>query len=87
VCKVVLVASNGLVEGLAVRIAAEVEALAPAVLVQIGRQVVVVSCEGGIFVSSLLEGISICISCWSTASRVPCVSPRSRLQPPCCPSA
>jgi hypothetical protein len=60
VCEVVLVASNGLVEGLAVCITAEVEALAPAVLVQISRQVVVVSCEGRIFISALLKGISIC---------------------------
>lgn len=53
-CEVVLVASNGLVEGLAVGIATKVEALAPTVLVQVSCQVVVVPCEGGIFVSSLL---------------------------------
>jgi hypothetical protein len=53
-CEVVLVASNGLVEGLAIGIATEVEALAPTVLVQVSCEVVVVPCEGGIFVSSLL---------------------------------
>jgi hypothetical protein len=37
----VLVASNGLVEGLTRRIAAEVEALSPAVLVEVRRKVVV----------------------------------------------
>lgn len=37
----VLMARNGLVEGLAGRIPAEVEALAPAVLVQVGREIVV----------------------------------------------
>jgi hypothetical protein len=60
VCKVVLVASNGLVEGLAIGIAAEVEALAPTVLIQVGREVVVVPCESGIFVSSFLVLVSIC---------------------------
>lgn len=39
--KVVFVARNGLVEGLADRVPAEVEALAPAILVQIRREVVV----------------------------------------------
>ncbi len=37
----VLMTSNGLVEGLAWRIPAEVEALAPTILVQIGRKVVI----------------------------------------------
>jgi hypothetical protein len=37
----VLVASNGLVKALTGRVAAKVEALAPAILVQIGRKVVV----------------------------------------------
>jgi hypothetical protein len=37
----VLVAGDGLVEGLAVGEAAEVEALAPAILVQIGGEVIV----------------------------------------------
>jgi hypothetical protein len=58
--EVVLVAGDGLVKRLAVSIAAEVEALAPAVLVQISCEVVVVSCEGGVFVSALLEGVNIC---------------------------
>ena len=53
--EVVLVAGNGAVEGLAVRITAEVERLSPAVLVQVGRQVVVVPGEGGILVSSFLR--------------------------------
>jgi len=39
--KVVLVASDGLIEGLARGVAAEVEALAPAILVQVGGEVVV----------------------------------------------
>jgi hypothetical protein len=52
--QVVLVAGNGLVEGLAVRIAGKVEGLAPAVLVQVGGQVVIVPGEGGIFISSFL---------------------------------
>lgn len=39
--QVVLVARNGLVERLADRVAAEVEALAPAILVEVGREVVV----------------------------------------------
>lgn len=39
--QVVLVAGNGLVERLSVRVAAEVEGLAPAVLVKVGREIVV----------------------------------------------
>lgn len=39
--KVVLVAGNGLIERLAGREAAEVERLAPAIFVQVGRQVIV----------------------------------------------
>jgi hypothetical protein len=53
-CEVVLVASNGLVERLSVGIATEVKALAPAILVQVSREVVVVPCKGGIFISALL---------------------------------
>ena len=53
--KVVLVASNGLVERLAIGVAGEVERLSPAVLVQVGCEVVVVPCEGGVFVSSFLS--------------------------------
>lgn len=48
VSQVVLVAGNGLVEGLALGETAEVEGLAPAVLVQVGGQVVVVSGEGSV---------------------------------------
>jgi hypothetical protein len=47
-------AGNGLVERLAIRIAAEMEGLAPTVLVEVGRKVVVVSCQGSVFVSSFL---------------------------------
>jgi hypothetical protein len=39
--QIVLVTSNGLVEGLAIGEAAEVEALSPAILVQISGEVVV----------------------------------------------
>lgn len=56
--QIVLVAGNGLVEALAEGITAEVEALAPSVLVQIGCKVVVVSCEGCVFVSSFLGVVS-----------------------------
>lgn len=52
--EVVLVAGNGLVEGLAVGEATEVEGLAPAVLVQIGRKVVVVLRKGGVLGGSCL---------------------------------
>jgi hypothetical protein len=52
--KVVLVAGNGLVERLAICVAGKVERLSPAVLVQVGREVVVMSCEGSVFVSSFL---------------------------------
>jgi hypothetical protein len=58
VCKVVLVARNGLVEGLAECIATEVETLTPAVLVEVGCEVVVVPCKSRIFVSSCLVYIS-----------------------------
>ena len=57
VSQVVLVASNGLVERLAIGETAEVEALAPAVLIEIGSKVVVVSGQGGVFSSSGLERI------------------------------
>ena len=43
--EVVLMASNGLVEGFAVGEAAEVEGLAPAILVEVGCQVVVAKLE------------------------------------------
>jgi hypothetical protein len=46
--EVVLVAGNGLVEGLAVGEAAEVERLAPAVLVQVGGEVVVLPGQGSV---------------------------------------
>jgi len=71
------VAGNGLVEGLAVGIAAEVEALAPAVLVQVGCKVVVVSCEGCVLVSSLLVLVSICSTAESATHRIPFASPLS----------
>ena len=47
VCEVVLVSGNGLEEGLAIREATKVEGLAPAILVKIGREVVVArsSCQ------------------------------------------
>lgn len=54
VCQVVLVTGNGLVKGLAGGEAAEVEGLAPAVLVQIGGQVVVVPRQSGILGCSCL---------------------------------
>lgn len=57
--QIVLVAGNGLVKALAVGITAEVEALAPTVLVQVGGQVVVVPGEGGVFVSSFLVRVSM----------------------------
>lgn len=50
--QVVLMAGNGLVKRLSVGEAAEVEALAPAVLVQVGREVVVVAGEGGVLVAA-----------------------------------
>lgn len=53
--EVVLVAGNGLVEGLSKCETAEMEALAPAVLVQVGRKIVVVSCQSSIFVSARLK--------------------------------
>jgi hypothetical protein len=40
-CQVVFVTGNGLVEGFAVRETAEMEALAPAILVDVGSEVVV----------------------------------------------
>ena len=49
-----LVTSNGLVKVLAISIAAEMEALTPPILVQVGGEVVVVSCEGGVLVSTFL---------------------------------
>lgn len=52
--QVVLVTGNCLVKGLAVGESAEVERLAPAILVQIRRQVVVVSRESGILGGSCL---------------------------------
>ena len=86
--KVVLMTGNGLVEGLAVGVTGEVEGLAPAVLVQIGGQVVVVPGEGGIFVTSFLRTRSIAVTAiWPHTFRVPFVSPQSRRQRPCCPSA
>ena len=66
--EVVLVAGNSLVEGLADGVAAEVEGLAPAVLVQVGCEVVVVSRQGGVLVSAGLEGTTV----WS-ATDVSCV--------------
>lgn len=57
--QVVLVAGNGLVEGLAGGEAAEVEGLAPAVLVQIGGQVVVVPRQSGILGCSRLFASSL----------------------------
>jgi hypothetical protein len=50
--EVVLVAGNGLFERLAVGETAEVERLAPAVLVKVGGQVVVVTGQGSVFSSS-----------------------------------
>lgn len=47
--QVVLMTGDGLFERLAVRESAEVERGTPAVLVKVGGEVVVVSCEGGIF--------------------------------------
>ena len=63
--QVMLVAGNGLVEGLAVRIAGKVEGLAPAVLVQVGGQVVVVPGEGGIFISSFLDRSVMVTAIWT----------------------
>jgi hypothetical protein len=85
--QVVLVAGNGLVEGLAVRIAGKVEGLAPAVLVQVGGQVVVVPGEGGIFVSSFL-GRSVSVTAiWaalrSRTFRVSSVSSEAALLSQC----
>lgn len=74
-------ASNRLVKRLAERIAAEVKALAPAVLVQIGREVVVVSCEGCVLVSSLLVGVSIRSTGRSATYRIPFVSAPSPRRP------
>ena len=53
--EVVLVAGNGLVERLVGGEAAEVEGLSPAVLVEVGAQVIVVLGEGGIFCLAGLE--------------------------------
>lgn len=39
--EIVLVTRNGLIEGLANRVPAEVEALSPTILVQVGREVVI----------------------------------------------
>ena len=50
--EVVLMASNGLVEGLTVGETAEVEGLTPTVLVQVGSQVVVVAGQGSVLGSS-----------------------------------
>ena len=87
VCEIVLMASNGLVERLAIGIAAEVKALAPTILVQVSGKVVVVPREGSIFLSSLLVGISSVVQDTGTIYRLPCVSPRSPQRRPCCPSA
>jgi hypothetical protein len=55
VSKVVLVASNGLVEVLALVESAEMERLAPSVLVEISGKVVVVSRQGGVGSRALLQ--------------------------------
>jgi hypothetical protein len=56
--QVVLVARNGLVERLAKSIAAEVEALAPAVLVQVRRQIVVVPGKCCVLVAPRLSSLA-----------------------------
>ena len=58
VCEVVLMAGNGLAEALAIGKATEVETLTPAILVQIGREVVVMSCKSGILVTTSLAQVS-----------------------------
>ena len=55
--QVVLVAGNGLVEVFAERIAAKVETLTPAILVQIGGKVVVVPGQGRVFVPAGLQHV------------------------------
>lgn len=55
--EVVLVAGNGPVEALAIGKAAEVETLAPPILVEVGCEVVVVSCEGSILVTTSLAEV------------------------------
>lgn len=86
--QVVLVARNGLEERFTVRESAEVERLSPAVFIEVGSQVVVVSGEGGIFSSAGLEWLAGCarnptgiIYC------VPLGPPWSHPLRPCCPSA
>jgi hypothetical protein len=66
--EVVLVAGNGAVEGLAVGIAGEVERLSPAILVQVGRQVVVVPGQGSVLVSSFLS-MSVAVTASSCQAR------------------
>lgn len=55
VCEVVFMAGNGLVEGLADREAAEMEGLAPTVLVDVGSKVVVTVTRGGTLVEALID--------------------------------
>lgn len=50
--EIVLVASNRLEEGLAVRKAAEVEGLAPSILIEVGREVVVAQPSMSVLVAS-----------------------------------
>ena len=59
-CEVVLVSGGGLLEGLTLAVAAEVEALAPTVLVKVCGEVVVVSGEGSVLVTaSLAVGLGL----------------------------
>jgi hypothetical protein len=61
--QVVLVSCGGLLEGLALAVAAEVETLAPAILVQVGGKVVVVAGEGCVLVTARLAvGIGLVAS-------------------------
>lgn len=53
--EVVLMTSNGLVEALTERVATEVEGLAPAILIQIGGQVVVVSGQSRVLLGAGLD--------------------------------
>ena len=87
VSEIVLVAGNGSVEVLAVGKAAEVETLPPPILVQVGGEVVVVSCEGGILITTSLAEVRKITAAVGRGPFLPCVSPRSRLRRLCCPSA
>ena len=68
-CKVVLMSGNSLVEVFTIGEAAEVEGSAPAVFIEVGSEVIIMPCKGGILCFSRLCKTNCQAVVWSDGGK------------------